>query len=91
MTTSLNTQKFQILISVPEMVKKMQVRGDEDEIFFARNRGDRDTIVKLYLHDQILDKVVITDIFEMDAKLVGFEQSQDYSTMGKVDKNGIMK
>ena len=56
------------------MVKKLQVRGDEDEIFFARNIGERDTIVKLQLHDQILDKIVIADIFEMDARLVAFEQ-----------------
>ena len=47
LTTSLNTQKFTIQIELPEMLKKQQVRCDEDEIFFARNSGERDTIFKL--------------------------------------------
>ena len=59
-TTSLNTGTFEIHIKTPSMVKKHQVRGDEDEVFYARNLGDRDQIVKLFLHDNIQDKVVNT-------------------------------
>ena len=73
------------------MVKNLQVRGDEDEIFFARNSGERDTIVKLQLHDQILDKIVISDIFNMNARLICFEQDKDYNVLNAFGKNEMKK
>ena len=59
-TASLNTEKFTIHIKAPDMVKRFQIRGDADEVFYARNGGERDQIIKLFLHDEIQDKIVET-------------------------------
>ena len=40
------------------------MRGDEDEVFYVKNFGDRDKIIKLWLHDKIQDKLVKTEVFE---------------------------
>ena len=55
------------------MLLKYQVRGDNDEIYFAKNIGERDSIVILRLHDSIIDKVIQTDVFECQSKLVTLE------------------
>ena len=77
-TTSLNTTKCVIQTRRPEMLMRHQVRGDNDEIYFGVSIGDRDKIMKLRLHDTLIDKVLKTDVFEMNSKLIAFQSSLDY-------------
>ena len=47
------------------MVLQTQVRGQNDSVYFVKNLGERDQIIKLKLHDKILEKVVLNDVFEL--------------------------
>ena len=54
------------------------MRGDADTIFYIKDFGDRDKIIKLQLHGELQDKIVKTEVFESNARLVAFEQDVDY-------------
>ena len=63
------------------MVKKHQVRGDEDEIFYAKFSDERAQIWKLFLHDTIQDKLVNSQIYELDSHILAFEEDFNYTEM----------
>ena len=50
-TSSLNTKKYVVQSETPDMVPRHQVRGDADEVFYIKDFGDRDKVIKLQLHD----------------------------------------
>ena len=63
------------------MIKKNQVRGNNDTVFFAKNANEKDVICQMKLSNQILDKVVIQEIFDMEFKLIAMETDRDYKKM----------
>ena len=66
---------------MPNMVRKHIVRGDNADVFFVKQTGERDTIVRLSLHPDILDKTVITDAFPMDSKCLAIATKLEYTTL----------
>ena len=68
------------------------MRGDEDEIFFAKRIGERDQIIKLFLNDAVQDRIMITPIFTLSSSyLLAFEQDYEYRYDDETKDKEILK
>ena len=79
-TASIKSRVFKVQCEPSKMVKEYQIRGSQESIFFVEKHLNRSAIMKLEFHAKSHKKLLKTEVYETNCRLVAVESDNDLSS-----------